>query len=177
MGEDSGYMFKRKSNKKRCLEVLNSGGVYWKDVLHQLYLKAPIEISAGKIGWSDNHPIAKKLKISGQELSLAVDFLKRNALVDTYLPDENTLFLSKKGFELALQNEQNWKTERTQILLLTLTYILALASMFTFLSSLDLIYNSYFYQNMLAIGFTIGLISGGTYLSIKAKRIHDLHIW
>lgn len=87
------------------MEDNSKGGVYWKDVFHEIYTQLPHTYGPGKKGWDDEHLLAKKLKISGNELFLSIDFLMENRLLETHQGDDY-IHLSKKGFDVAFQNEK-----------------------------------------------------------------------
>lgn len=91
-------------------------GSKWKQILLLIYEKSPHQyLQSNFIGYNDdNHPIAKKLKISGQELILGISFLRDNKLVKETnidalnLIDKNwssALLLTDKGFDLAIKLE------------------------------------------------------------------------
>jgi len=103
----------------------------WKDILHVLYIKSSSSTyyGPGKIGYTDDHLLAKELKISGHELYGAINFFKENDLIE----EQDVLYLTKKGFDVAFQNEKLINEEKIQQRLLGFTAIITLSSFCTFL--------------------------------------------
>ena len=105
---------KTKPKKLTGLKYIPTGS-NWKKVLLEIYSHSPHNYGeAHKVRFCDDtHPLAKKLKITGNELGLAISFLKDNKLIKsnneiTPLNAEqinpnwsNMIFLTNKGFEIA----------------------------------------------------------------------------
>jgi len=125
------------------------GGVYWKDLLHEIYISHPHGYGIGKGGWSDDHPLAEKLKITGQELMYAYSFLEDHDLIDYSNSKKNFFCLSKKGFDVALQNEKIRTEQKLQRTILFFTGVIAISALYTFFTSLDF-YSSPLEQYILA---------------------------
>jgi len=119
------------------------GGVYWKDVLHEIYISHPHGYGIGKGGWGDDHPLAEKLKISGHELMCAYSFLRDHDLIDYSDSEKNFFCLSKKGFDVALQNEKIRADQKLQKTILFFTGVIAISALYTFFTSLN------FYSSLL----------------------------
>jgi len=157
---------------KREMKKINKGGIYWKDVLHEIYISFPNQYGPGKIGWqSDDHLLAKMLGISGHELMLAMDFLNENGLLHTPQVDTiNYVSLSKKGFDVAFQNEKIMNEKKTQNIIIFFTGIIAVATLYSFYMSLSLYQNS-LYGAILLIGIMlIIVILGLKLLPLKLKN-------
>ena len=125
------------------------GGVYWKDVLHEIYISHPHGYGAGKGGWTDDHPLAEKLNITGQELMYAYSFLRDHDLIDYSDSAKNFFCLSKKGFDVALQNEKIKTEQKLQKTILFFTGVIAISTLYSFFSSLGF-YNTLLEQYILS---------------------------
>ena len=129
------------------------GGVYWKNVLHEIYTSHPHGYGVGKKGFADDHPLAEKLKITGNELMLAYSFLRDHELIDYSDGEKNFFCLSKKGFDVALQNEKIRVEQKLQKTILFFTAMIAISALYTFYTSLE-IYSSILEQRIL-----VGIVS------------------
>ena len=136
---------------KKAGRLLGSskGGVFWKDVLHEIYSYHPHGYGEGKGGWTDDHPLAEELKITGNELMLAYSFLRDHDLIDYSDGDKNFFRLSKKGFDVALQNEKIRTEQKLQKTVMFFTGVIAISALYSFFSSLGF-YNTLLEQYILA---------------------------
>lgn len=84
----------------------------WKNVLLSIYNHEPIskEWEWDETTITDDHPLAKKLGISGQELAHSLCFLKDNGLIESR-QTSLLIELTQKGFDVALKVEE-WKETR-----------------------------------------------------------------
>ena len=130
-----------KTQKNKELDDLKffPTGSNWKDVLLEIYRHSPHNYGEShKIGFYENkHPIAKKLRISGYELGLAISFLRENKLIEDNnkltplnFPQinanwSNMVFLTDKGFDVATKLENELSNQKTQNVLIMLTIIIA----------------------------------------------------
>ena len=87
-------------------------GTSWKKILNIIYINSPHSYGESrKCPFNgDNHPLAKKLKITGYELMLGIGFLEDHKLIGRNVSGEgidysSNLYLTSKGFEVALNNE------------------------------------------------------------------------
>jgi hypothetical protein len=102
---------------------------HWKDVLLAVYNDEAIgrEWGWGKTSIMDNHPLAKKLKISGAELMHSLAFLENQKLIQ-YGPERNWFTLTEKGFDVAVKIEGQRETFRYRKGSLYLSGILVLTT-------------------------------------------------
>ncbi|MBI4014910.1 MAG: hypothetical protein HY365_03065, partial [Candidatus Aenigmarchaeota archaeon] len=81
----------------------------WESVLYFLYINATNAsyFSAGSEGfWSNNHPIAKEMKILGSELGAIISFLSQQRLIEGYDKKNQQISLTKEGLDVALENRR-----------------------------------------------------------------------
>jgi hypothetical protein len=110
---------------------------HWKDVLLSIYNDETV----GNNRWwakrdiTDDHPVAKKLKISGSELMYSSDFLEKQKLIE-YGPEKNWIKLTEKGFDVAVKIEARKETYSYRKGSLFLTAILALTTVATLLNQM-----------------------------------------
>lgn len=109
----------------------------WKAVLNEVYRLSPHGYGIGKEGLTDTHPLAKKLKVSGQEIMLSLSFLESNGLIK--YGDHNWIELTDKGFGVALENEKSGNNARLQAMAIFVSLILAATAIFSFVNSTHLI--------------------------------------
>ncbi len=114
--------------------------VVWKQILEELYRHAPNSYGESlSMGFKDdNHPLAKKLKISGQQLMLGVSFLSEHKLIERVLQGKKKdysalLKLTPEGFKVALQNETNKENVAFQHIVAVATTLGALVAFVSFL--------------------------------------------
>lgn len=112
----------------------------WKDVLLAVYNYKPVgeEWGWGKTSITDDHPLAKRLKISGVELTHSLIFLEEQKLIE-YGPDRNWINLTEKGFDVAGKIEERRETFLYRQSSLFITAILALTIVATLVNQMNLI--------------------------------------
>jgi len=125
-------------------------GSNWKKVLLEICIYSPHNYGEShKVRFYDGaHPLAKKLKISGYELGLAISFLRDHGLIKDRsqlnpLDEEpinpywsNMVSLTEKGFNVALEVDKQLRDiaekkrfERLHLWLVILTGLLVLSSL------------------------------------------------
>ena len=131
-----------KQKKIKTFDELNffPTGSNWKHVLLEVYRHSPHNYGEShKVGsYDDKHLLAKKLKISGFELGLAISFLRDHKLIKDNNPGKaglnsppicpewsNRILLTDRGFEIATKLENELSNERTQKVVMIFTAIIA----------------------------------------------------
>jgi hypothetical protein len=109
----------------------------WKAVLNKIYSALPHEYGIGKEGITDAHPLAKRLKIPGQELMLSLSFLEDYELIK--YRNHNEIILTERGFEVALENEKSMNNVKLQAMTIFVSLILAITAIFNFVNSTNLL--------------------------------------
>lgn len=112
----------------------------WKDVLLAVYNYKPVgeEWGRGKTSITDDHPLAKRLKISGGELMHSLDFLEEQKLIK-YGPERNWINLTEKGFDVAGKIEERRETRLYRLSSLMFSGILALTLVTTLIYQMNLV--------------------------------------
>ncbi|MBN2102088.1 MAG: hypothetical protein JW716_04425 [Candidatus Aenigmarchaeota archaeon] len=141
-------MKKRKKNKTEKTEEIPSGS-NWKEILLEIYHTAPhLYGQSHYINYqNDNHPIAKKIKITGKELDAGILFLLLHGLIEENNKKEvldmisenwsSWIELTEKGFQVALDIEKNRSETRTNNAIVLLTSIIAFTGAASFLFPLN----------------------------------------
>ncbi len=158
---------KNKQKKFDDLKYIPTGS-YWKRVLLEIYKHAPHNYGeSNEIGFYENsHFLAKKLKITGYELGLAISFLGENKLIDesngSTIPKSkssvpkwsNRISLTEKGFEVASKLENQLSNQKLQKWIVLFTGIIMWTGVSLFIKD---IFN---WKNTLNLGIYIfgGLI-------------------
>ena len=140
--------------------------VHWKEVLDEIYNRVPNAFGPGKFKHENKNPIAKKLKITDQELYQTVIYLSKLNLIE--IRNEGlwtNMYPTSKGFDVALQNEKIKVDLKRQLGILLLTAVIALTTMFSFIFSLG-IYDS----NIVIVMYVISLIA--IIVILFSKNIH-----
>lgn len=120
--------------KQKCPDGSN-----WKKILNEIYNHSPNSwCESNKCSRNnDNHPIAKKLKINGQELMLGISFLENHKLIKTEVHNSKEFWasweLTGKGFNIALENQKQKNSERLQEIIAIGTVLVASITFFNFL--------------------------------------------
>lgn len=110
-------------------------GSNWKKILNEIYNHSPNSwCESNKCGRNDdNHPIAKKLKISGQELMLGISFLEDHKLIENVRGNRKDYWafwkLTEKGFNVVLENQKQDSSERLQEIIAIGTVVLVLITL------------------------------------------------
>lgn len=152
-------MKKFKRNKK--LEELKffPTGNNWKKVLLEIYNSSPHSYGEShKVNFNDNnHPLAKRLKITGYELKLAISFLRENKLIKDNNPFgmldhekinpewSNQISLTNDGFDVAVKLENEISNQRTQNVVMIFTAIICSTGAMVFLKDVIELPNSLFF--------------------------------
>lgn len=100
----------------------------WKKVLKEIADYAPNRYGRGKNNYGENHPLVKRLKIKSHELVLITSFLEEQGLIEYDKPEYNWINLTSKGFDVALQNQAQRASFRTNFVIIILTSIIAYAT-------------------------------------------------
>ncbi len=113
-------------------------GKNWKKVLSEIYEYAPhTYFRNNKIGIQNpNHSLVKKLRMSEYEVMLCASFLEENGLLEwkkvhNSLDNHQDLVLTSKGFDVALQNEGQEKTQGLQKILALASVLSAILVIFS----------------------------------------------
>ena len=147
----------------------------WKVVLLDVYRHCPnFYFEDHKISfWSDEHFIAKKLKMTGADVGMAIEFLKRNKLVEDKNPKtqdpnyQNNISLTEKGFNVAFELDKQLREEKEtkrhgeiQISLIFLTFVLAITGSASFAIDIYPQYKVYYFwfYALFFIGLSLGVI-------------------
>jgi hypothetical protein len=145
--------------------IKKSGMIIWKAVLNEIYKSQPEWEYYGRgVGYiDDNHPLAKKLKISGKELQSTFSFLEEQKLIK--YDEHNFVSLTEKGFNVALENEKHRMNIYLQLVMSYFTSILVVTTIYQFFVSLQM-YNPYILLSIYIMILVIMLIAG---FKIKAE--------
>ncbi len=100
----------------------------WKRVLREIYDYAPNKYGQGKQSYGEGHPLVKCLKITPYELRLIMAFLEDQRLIEYEKPENNWINLTSKGFDVALQNQNQKMTLITNRILAFLTAVIAISA-------------------------------------------------
>jgi len=123
-----------KGEKDKAITASN-----WKRVLKEIYDFAPNNWGESKkvSKYDDTHDLAKRLKISGQELGNTMSFLEDQKLIKTNVsnPKEYSAFwiITEKGFNIAREIQIEKMNAFQQTTIIFLTFILALTTFFEFI--------------------------------------------
>ena len=129
----------------------------WRRVLLEIYKDN--WVNYGYKDLESNHPLSKKLKISGVSLAKSVSFLLEHKLI--YISN-NMIYLEKEGFELAREIKKEIYQSVQQTSIIFLTTVLAVTAFFDFLNKA--------YSNSLFVWFyvlAISLLSLGSYIIFR----------
>lgn len=129
----------------------------WRKVLLEIY-KDNWNIYGYK-DFEGNHPLRKKLKLSGRSLSKSISFLIEHKLIRV---DNNFIYLEQKGFDVAREIRKEIYHFSQQTSIIFLTSVLAITAFFEFLNKT--------YSNKIYIYlyfFAISLFALGTYILFR----------
>jgi heme/copper-type cytochrome/quinol oxidase subunit 4 len=129
-------MKNQKSKKLEKMRFFPSGN-NWKKVLLEIYNNSPHSYGEShKVNFNDdNHPLAKKLKLTGYELMLAISFLRGNKLIEDSHSKEpldhptinpgwsSSIFLTEKGFNFSVKLENELSNQKTQVVIMIFAVI------------------------------------------------------
>lgn len=158
-------IFTRRDNTPQKYDELNQDKDRneWRRVLEEIY-RDNWHVYAYK-NLDENHPLAKKLKISGRSLQKSLSFLDENGLVST---THDIISLTPKGFDVARENQHIKLNAVLQTAIIYFTTIIAATAMFQFFKSLEIWSAEILLRNYM-IG--IGLIAIGSYQFIFKRLI------
>lgn len=111
----------------------------WKRTLKEIYDFAPNNWGeSNKISkYEDRHPLAKKLKIRGQELGNTISFLEDQKLIKTNISNPKDYaaqwIITEKGFNVVQEIQRERMNAFQQTSIIFLTFVLALTSFFEFI--------------------------------------------
>lgn len=142
-----------------------TSAINWKRVLREIYDYAPSEWGeSNKLDkYSNNHALAKKLKISGQELGNTISFLENQKVIETQITCKNSYtaswVLTEKGFNIAREN-QNFKLGAVlQTIIIYLTTILVITGMFDLFSKLKIVSDMAIFVTYVFVGLVVAILS------------------
>ncbi|MCK4429491.1 MAG: hypothetical protein KAU95_03885 [Candidatus Aenigmarchaeota archaeon] len=115
--------------------ILDNDKNEWRLVLNEIYKDKWIIYSVKEV--DEKHPLAKELKISGRSLQKTLSFLEGTDLIK--IKEDNFIYLTQKGFNVARENEHMVLSETLQFLIVYFTTIIALTTMCNFFQALKLI--------------------------------------
>ncbi len=95
--------------KQKSIDEWEYSNRNWIKVLDEIWKSAPHRYAAGKTGYDENHPLAKRLKIKAQDLESIMIFLDEQGLIKYEYMGIN---LTEKGFDVAFQNQSAEKTSK-----------------------------------------------------------------
>jgi len=138
---------------------------HWQNVLLALYTDATrrkICEKRDEVSW-DEHPLTKKLKISGEELSRSISFLKEQGFIKQvnleHVKEAPTWFkIEEKGVNVAIEIKRHRYSGRTQLTMAYLTTILAVTVIFQLFHELEVTWprgEPFFTDNILFVAFII----------------------
>lgn len=136
----------------------------WKKMLDEISNYAPNKYGRGKSNYSNDHPLAKHLKISGQDVALSMMFLEDQGLIEYDKSENNWIILTPKGFEVALQNQNAKKANRNFMASLFLSFVIAIMAIVNVLIGIDDTASRYAIAITIAIVFIIG--------GVQIKRLY-----
>jgi len=123
---------KSKGTAEETLKEFKFKNQNWIKVLNEIWEYAPYQYSLGNRGYEDSHPLAKKLKIKGDKLTLIMCFLVEQKLIEYDQQQHNRIEITSKGFDVALTNRayaSNLIVNRETILLTSALTIIAVVSL------------------------------------------------
>jgi hypothetical protein len=135
----------------------------WKRVLKFIVDYAPNGYGRGKVGYTAEHPLAKRAKVSGYELTLIMSFLEDQQLIQYDQVDFNWINVTPKGFDVQIQNENQRFNARANFVMMALTGVLAMAAIWDIVNSSVAIY----YRGVFSVVVTLFLF----YATALLKRI------
>lgn len=134
----------KKKRSKKPKDSLDSNkipsGTSWKRILLEIYEYAPHSYGdTTGCPLSDNeHPLVKKLKITGYEAMLGVSFLKDNGLIrqeSVMTPGGlvSKYYLTEKGFNVALELEKQKSDFDIKFIVMFFTVVLGVTTMLSYM--------------------------------------------
>ncbi len=124
----------------------------WKRVLKEIVDYAPNRYGRGKRGYEEDHPLAKRLKMTAYELTMITAFLEEQELIEYDEQEHNWIHITSKGFDVALQNENQKLTFLTNYAIILFTAII------TFMTVVDVMQRGVSWFDWIAIVVFLGII-------------------
>ncbi len=144
----------------------------WKKVLNEIYQAKEIKWAA--ILGSQNHPISKKLRITHKQLVQSIKYLELQKLIKEdirkYLDIPESLILTEKGFNVALENEKAEGQKGLTLVASLAASIVALVALYRFIY-LEVGPNLDWGQEVVFFIFFILLLFLGFILLIKTWKL------
>ncbi|MDO8635453.1 MAG: hypothetical protein Q7R34_04295 [Dehalococcoidia bacterium] len=129
----------------------------WKRVLNAIYSYAPNGYGRGKPqSYTDDHPLAKRLKVKGYELGLIMAFLDDRGLIEYDNQEHNWINLTTKGFDVALQNQSAEKVEKFNKATLFLSLAIAIFAVTELLTGISDLYQKWFISGVIVLALVCG---------------------
>jgi hypothetical protein len=119
----------------------------WRKVLLEIY-KDNWNIYGYK-DFEGNHPLRKKLRLSGRSLSKSISFLLEHKLIRVH---DNFIYLEQKGFDVAREIKKEIYHSAQQTSIIFLTSVLAITAFFDFLNKT--------YYNKIYVWLYVASLSG-----------------
>lgn len=139
----------------------------WQNVLLALYTDATRRRLCEKrdeVSW-DEHPLTKKLKIGGEELSRSISFLEEQGFIKQmnleHVKEAPTWFkIEEKGVNAAIEIKRHRDSVRTQLIMAYFTTILTFTVIFQLLHALNVTWlgEPFFTDNVLFLSFIIVIV-------------------
>ena len=128
----------------------------WIRVLDEIWQYAPNKWGRGAADYNDNHLLAKRLKISGHELMLIMMFLNEQKLTEYDPQFHNTIELTPKGFDVALQNRNAMKNEKISKGSLVLSLAIAIFAVISAYTGIENNIEKWLITSLFAVALIIG---------------------
>lgn len=107
----------------------------WKRVLEEIVDYAPNRYGRGKDNFGQGHPLIKRLRITPYELMMIMAFLEEMGLIEYDQQEHNWINLTAKGFEVSAQNEIQRQNNKSNLIIVILTGVIALMATIVALTS------------------------------------------
>lgn len=133
----------------------------WIKVLDEIWKFAPNRHGRGKTNYSDDHELARILKIKGYELGLIMMFLEENKLIE--YDSNDYINLTSKGFDVALKNQDAISTKRISKSSLYFSSVIAIFATINLFLGIKNVY--------LGIGVLLLILLGISLLTKQMKKL------
>ena len=147
----------QKANVCETIEEHKFTNQHWVTVLDEIWAYAPNKWGIGNKGYDDSHPLAKRLKINGYELMQITSFLEEQKLIEYDKQTHNWIEITSKGFDVALQNRNAERSDRTNKGSLFLSLAIAVFAVVSLLLGIQ----NWDQRLTISILIVIALIAGG----------------
>jgi hypothetical protein len=152
----------KKKEKLSTLEEYKFTNLNWIKVLDEIWKFAPNKYGRGT-GYEDSHSLAKKLNITGHELMLIASFLEEQKLIEYDKQSHNWIEITSKGFDVAFQNHNGEKSDRSNQGSLFLSLAVTIFAVISLLLGIQ----NWYQRLSISILLVLALIIGG--LIIKKR--------